>query len=89
MAHLPGISNASNGLTKPVSWVLHSRHARRGMGHYKLGSPMAPSSTQSSPNTRFVGARDLGSATEPVTDVIQDLEGDVMIDRSSQDIVSG
>ena len=39
MKHLEGIMNCSDGLTKPLSWVLFSRHARRGMGHYKLGSP--------------------------------------------------
>ena len=34
MEHLPGIMNCSDGLTKALSWVLFSRHARRGMGHY-------------------------------------------------------
>ena len=34
MKHLPGIMNCSDGLTKALSWVLFSRHARRGMGHY-------------------------------------------------------
>ena len=38
MIHLPGVINASDAMTKAVSWVLHSRHIRRGMGHYKLGS---------------------------------------------------
>ena len=39
MQHLAGIINAGDGLTKPLGWVLHARHARRGMGHYKIGSP--------------------------------------------------
>jgi hypothetical protein len=39
MVHLPGIINPSDGMTKALSWVLHSRHARRSMGHYLLGSP--------------------------------------------------
>ena len=39
MQHCPGILNISDDLTKALGWVLHSRHARRGMGHYKLGSP--------------------------------------------------
>ena len=32
--HILGILNASDDLTKPLGWVLHSRHARRIMGHY-------------------------------------------------------
>ena len=39
MVHLPGAMNSSDGMTKALSWVLHSRHARRGMGHFKLGFP--------------------------------------------------
>ena len=35
MRHIPGIINASDDLTKPLGWVLHSRHARRIMGHYR------------------------------------------------------
>ena len=38
MEHLPGIINPSDGLTKALGWVLLSRHARRGMGHYRFGS---------------------------------------------------
>ena len=34
MEHIPGILNPSDDLTKPLGWVLHSRHARRIMGHY-------------------------------------------------------
>ena len=34
MEFIPGILNPSDDLTKPLGWVLHSRHARRIMGHY-------------------------------------------------------
>ena len=39
MRHLTGILNSSDGLTKAVGTTLHYRHARRGMGHYRLVSP--------------------------------------------------
>ena len=35
MRHIPGILNPSDDLTKPLGWVLHGRHARRIMGHYR------------------------------------------------------
>ena len=38
MKHLPGVINPSDGLTKPLANVLHVRHARRGMGHYRTVS---------------------------------------------------
>jgi hypothetical protein len=34
MSHIPGILNPSDDLTKPLGWVLHSRHCRRIMRHY-------------------------------------------------------
>jgi hypothetical protein len=34
MRFIPGVLNPSDDLTKPLGWVLHSRHARRLMGHY-------------------------------------------------------
>ena len=34
LIHIPGILNPSDTLTKPLGWVLHSRHCRRFMGHY-------------------------------------------------------
>jgi hypothetical protein len=34
MSHIAGIFNPSDDLTKPLGWVLHSRHCRRIMGHY-------------------------------------------------------
>ena len=35
MKHIPGILNPSDDLTKPLGWVLHSRHCRRIMGHFE------------------------------------------------------
>jgi hypothetical protein len=32
--HIPGVINAADQQTKPLSFTLHSRHARRSMGHY-------------------------------------------------------
>ena len=34
MLHIPGILNISDAETKPLGFVLHSRHCRRMMGHY-------------------------------------------------------
>ena len=34
MVHISGVLNPSDDLTKPLGWVLHTRHARRMMGHY-------------------------------------------------------
>ena len=34
LEYCPGIINPSDDLTKPLGWILHSRHARRLMGHY-------------------------------------------------------
>ena len=53
MEHLPGILNPSDDLTKPLGWVLHARHARRSMGHYKIGSPVEASVFVHSPSTRM------------------------------------
>ena len=39
LRHCPGVLNISDDLTKALGWVLHARHARRSMGHYKMGSP--------------------------------------------------
>jgi hypothetical protein len=35
MHHLPGILNVADQATKALGWTLHSRHARRAMGHYR------------------------------------------------------
>ena len=34
MTHLPGVLNISDDQTKPLGYVLHTRHCRRAMGHY-------------------------------------------------------
>jgi hypothetical protein len=34
MHHLPGVINVADQATKALGWTLHSRHARRSMGHY-------------------------------------------------------
>jgi hypothetical protein len=34
MLHIPGVINPADDLTKPLGWILHSRHARFIMGHY-------------------------------------------------------
>ena len=85
MEHLSGILNSSDDLTKPLGWILHSRHARRSMGHYKLGSPaVASSSTSLVPHVRekvheagegvgaqFVSAG-IGATSSPETPVVRD-----------------
>ena len=38
LRHIPGILNPSDDLTKVLGWILHNRHARRSMGHYRLDS---------------------------------------------------
>ena len=59
MEHIPGIINPSDDLTKPLGWVLHSRHARRIMGHFL--PPWCPTS----PLTVNGLLRFSGSATVP------------------------
>lgn len=44
MEHLSGVINPSDDLTKPLGWILHARHARRSMGHYRV-SPSRTSAT--------------------------------------------
>ena len=34
LIHIPGKLNCSDDLTKPLGFILHSRHCRRFMGHY-------------------------------------------------------
>ena len=36
MVHIPGVINPADDLTKPLGWVLHSRHARYIMGHRNI-----------------------------------------------------
>jgi hypothetical protein len=40
LSKIPGIINPSDCLTKSVGWVLHSRHARRMMGHFGFSPPI-------------------------------------------------
>jgi len=40
MRFIEGVLNPADDLTKPLGWVLHSRHARRMMGHYGNGRPL-------------------------------------------------
>ena len=35
MHHIAGILNPADDLTKPLGWILHGRHCRRLMGHYR------------------------------------------------------
>ena len=35
LKHLPGIHMPSDTQTKPLGWVLHTRHCRRMMGHHQ------------------------------------------------------
>ena len=42
MRHIPGILSISDGLTKALGWVLHSRHARRMVGHFLNLIAVAP-----------------------------------------------
>ena len=50
--HCPGVINSSDDLTKPLGWVLHARHARRSMGHYRIGSPLGSESPSRPHNAR-------------------------------------
>jgi hypothetical protein len=34
LAHIPGCVNPADQQTKALGWILHSRHARRAMGHF-------------------------------------------------------
>ena len=62
MKHIPGTINAPDALTKGLAHLLHYRHSRRMMGHYKMAIPSTntPSSTlmasQSSQSGRVVEA---------------------------------
>ena len=49
LRHIPGISNPTNDLTKPLGWVLHARHAHCLMGHYhpSLSTQVDPCPQQS------------------------------------------
>ena len=64
MRHCPGVLNPSDDLTKPLGWVLHARHARRSMGHYKLASPDDSKSLARSPMLEQ-GLLESGRVLEP------------------------
>ena len=36
MHRVPGVINPADDITKPLGWVLHSRHARYLVGHYNI-----------------------------------------------------
>ena len=80
MKFLPGVINASDGLTKALGWILHSRHGRRSMGHYRLGSQEAPQALEPG---RVLEPKIEGSATgsgmspEPQRKGIFDEPGDI------------
>ena len=72
MQHVSGIINPSDDLTKPLSWILHGRHARRNMGHFDgsistlqapLGSITAGESVGAIPDPS--GENTIGSARAP------------------------
>jgi hypothetical protein len=43
LAHIPGVINPADALTKALGWVLHSRHLRRVLGHHRpLFAPAPP-----------------------------------------------
>jgi len=52
MRHIPGILNPADDETKALSWMLHSRHSRRAMGHYGPRS----SSTLKTQNSSLLSA---------------------------------
>ena len=62
--HCPGVINSSDDLTKPLGWVLHARHARRSMGHYRIGSPLG-SESPARPNMLEQGSSKPGRVLEP------------------------
>ena len=88
MEHLSGILNPSDDLTKPLSWVLHARHARRSMGHHKIGSPSLTSLSAHATHTS-VRANEAGEGvgTQSVGDVTTSVTGSVT-DRVEEHVVS-
>ena len=75
MEHLSGILNPTDDLTKPLSWILHGRHARRNMGHY-VGTIRAFRSSASSKGTgESVGGHQRVPAVEPVNGLRTVIEG--------------
>ena len=54
MRHIPGIINPADDLTKALGWVLHARHARFIMGHFRF-QPTNPSTSTTTPTDRDLG----------------------------------
>ena len=86
MAHIRGIINSSDGLTKALGWILHSRHGRRGMGHYHASSSSGSKSSarpkleqRSSKPGRVLepseGATEIGATTKQ-NEVLSEREND-------------
>ena len=67
MQHIPRIINASDDLTKALGLVLHSQHARRSMGHYRIGSPKDSESPVCPPMLEQ-GPSESGRVLEPICD---------------------
>ena len=67
MRHIAGIINPSDDLTKAVSWILHGRHSRRGMGHCRIGSPR-DSVSPARPPVSEQGPSESGRVLEPIRD---------------------
>ena len=71
MKHIGGLMNATDGLTKALAWLLHSRHAYRLLGHFMVS--LSRSSKASAHSMlpagegleagEGVGARETGSTT--------------------------
>ena len=49
MSHIPGIINPADDLTKALGWILHTRHARFIMGHFRF-QPTNPSTSTTTPS---------------------------------------
>ena len=65
--HIIGIIDHRDDLTKAVGWILHSRHAHRGMGHYQIGSPKDSESPVCSPMLQQ-GPSESERVLEPICD---------------------
>ena len=51
LKHIKGTLNPSDDLTKALGWILHARHSRRLLGHYRPKSLSLPPSTLSKPSS--------------------------------------
>ena len=62
MIHWPSIINPADDLTKALGWVLHSRHARFLMGHFRFVSPSSTTPTHTVTDLSLDTARDWGGS---------------------------